>query len=260
MASGATEQYVHYETADRVARIRLDRPDAGNRIHSTMMRQLIDALDAATNAAADVIVITASGPDFSVGRDQAEVLPQGMSKLDNIELIVRANRLLTGFPGITVASVRGRALGFGCGVAVQSDIALAADTAELGFDEIHHGTAPAFVMSYLEDYVGPKRALDLIVTGRILPAHEAERYGLLSRVVAADSLDAATGALVQTLLAAPGELLARCKAYLRDNRRVAPDGRLDHALDTFAARLAPPAPDTAGARPPARKAVHHGGK
>jgi enoyl-CoA hydratase/carnithine racemase len=237
MAPGVTERFVHYEAADRQARIRLDRPDDANRIHSSMMRQFIEALDAATRAEVDVVVITAAGPDFSVGRDQTEDLPAGMTKLDNTALIVRANRLLVDFPGITVASVRGRALGFGCGVAVQSDIAVAADTARLGFDEIHHGTAPAFVMSYLEDYVGPKRALDLIITGRILPAHEAERYGLVSRVVAADALDASTADLAASLLAVPGELLARCKAYLRENRRVPPERRLDHALDTFARRL-----------------------
>lgn len=233
-----TDQFVQYEAADRVARIRLDRPEADNKIHSTMMSQFIDALDAATRSGADVLVIGTTGPDFSVGRDQTEALPAGMSKLDNTALIVRANRLLTGFAGITVTSVRGRALGFGCGVAVQSDIALAADTAALGFDEIHHGTAPAFVMSYLEDYVGPKRAVELIVTGRILPAAEAERYGLVTRTVAADALDAATDALVEQLLATPGELLARCKAYLRDNRAVPPEQRLDHAFDTFARRLA----------------------
>ena len=104
--------------------------------------------------------------------------------MDNTRLIVDANRLLTGFPGITVAAAQGRALGFGCGVVVQSDIALAAASAELGFDEVHHGTAPAFVMSYLEDHVGPKRALDLIVTGRTLSAAEAEQWGIVTRVVA----------------------------------------------------------------------------
>ena len=167
-----TEDHVRHEVDGRLSRIVLDRPEAANRIHSTMMRQLIDALAAATAAGSDVVLITAAGRDFSVGRDQHEALPDGFSKLDNTRLIVDANRLLTGFPGITVAAAQGRALGFGCGVVVQSDIALAAASAELGFDEVHHGTAPAFVMSYLEEHVGPKRALDLIVTGRTLSAAE----------------------------------------------------------------------------------------
>jgi methylglutaconyl-CoA hydratase len=238
---GMTE-YVAYERTDRIARIRFDRPEAANRIHSTTMRQFIDALDAATSSKADVVVISGAGRDFSVGRDQKEVLPEGMSKLDNTALIVAANRLLTGFPGITVSVVQGRALGFGCGVALQSDLSVAADTAELGFDEIHHGTAPAFVMSYLEDYVGPRRALELIVTGRALPAQEALSYGMVTRVVAEGQLVATAEAMIDDLLRSPGELLARCKAYLRENRTVAPADRLDHAFATFARRMGAPTP------------------
>jgi enoyl-CoA hydratase/carnithine racemase len=232
-----TEDHVRHEVDGRLSRIVLDRPEAANRIHSTMMRQLIDALAAATAAGSDVVLITAAGRDFSVGRDQHEVLPDGFSKLDNTRLIVDANRLLTGFPGITVAAAQGRALGFGCGVVVQSDIALAAASAELGFDEVHHGTAPAFVMSYLEEHVGPKRALDLIVTGRTLSAAQAEQWGIVTRVVAPELLAASAEELVAGLLRSPGELLARCKAYLRENRTVPPADRLDHAFETFARRL-----------------------
>jgi enoyl-CoA hydratase/carnithine racemase len=231
------DTFVQHEITERTARIRLNRPAEANRIHSVMMRQFIEALDAATVAGVDVILITAAGTDFSVGRDQHEALPADMSKLDNTALIVQTNRLLTGFTGITVSAAQGRALGFGCGVVVQSDIALAADTARFGFDEIHHGTAPAFVMSYLEDYVGKKRALDLIVTGRTLSAAEAEQYGMVSRVVPEDLLGATVDALVESLLRSPGEMLSRCKAYFAENRRLPPETRLDHAFDTFAERL-----------------------
>lgn len=229
---------VTLQTDGRVARVRFARPEETNRIDSATMRCFIEALDGATGGGTDILVIGGEGADFSVGRDQHEVLPAGVTKLDNTELIVHANRLLTEFPGVSVAQVQGRALGFGCGVVVQSDISVAADTAVLGFDEIHHGTAPAFVMSYLEDYVGRKRALDLIVTGRALSAHEAEHYGMVSRVVGADVLDATVDALVAGLLRSPAELLARCKAYFRENRAVAPDDRLDHAFATFARRTA----------------------
>ena len=96
-------------------------------------------------------------------------------------------------------------------------------------------------MSYLEDHVGPKRALDLIVTGRVLSAAEAEAWGIVTRVVAPERLDASAEALVEGLLRSTGELLARCKAYLRANRKVAPEDRLDHAFATFARRLRAPA-------------------
>lgn len=233
-----TAQYVRYEVEKRVARIRFDRPDEANRITSTMMRQFADALARAAADGTDVAVITGEGSDFSVGRDQQEVLPPDISPMDNIGLIVEANRLLTGFPGLTVCAAQGQALGFGCGVVVQCDLSLVADTTLLGFDEIHHGRAPSFVMSYLEDYVGPKRALDLIVTGRRVGANEAEHYGMVSRVVAEDLLTTSADALIESLLASPGELLARCKAYLREVRTVDSADRLDHALGTFRARAA----------------------
>jgi enoyl-CoA hydratase/carnithine racemase len=231
-----TGQLVRYEVEQRVARIRFTRPEEANRITSTMMREFADALGRASADEADLLVLTAEGPDFSVGRDQHEVLPPGTTPMDNIGLIVEANRLLTGFQGVTVCAAQGRALGFGCGVVVQCDISLVADTALLGFDEIHHGRAPSFVMSYLEDYVGPKRALDLVVTGRRVSAEEAERWGMVSRVVPEDLLVASTEALVEGLLGSPGELLARCKRYLREVRAVDPADRLDHALATFRPR------------------------
>ena len=119
-----------------------------------MMRQLIDALAAATAAGSDVVLITAARAGLLRGPRPERGVAGGLVQVGQHRLIVDANRLLTGFPGITVAAAQGRALGFGCGVVVQSDIALAAASAELGFDEVHHGTAPAFVMSYLEDTSG----------------------------------------------------------------------------------------------------------
>lgn len=231
-----SDQFVTLDTAGRVARLRLDRPGEGNLITSTMMRQFADALAGAGTSGADILVISAAGPDFSLGRDQHEELPAGISKADNTRLIVEANDGLNGFPGITVSSVRGRAVGFGCGVALQSDFTVVTDTAVLGFDEIRHGLSPSFVMGYVETYVGPKRALDLILTGRLVPAHEAERLGMVSRVVPADDLDAATEALVATLrTSSPGLLLAN-KRYLHDIRDVHPDSRMKHALDRMLSR------------------------
>lgn len=221
---------VHCTTNGRTTHIELDRPDEANRITSVMMRQFADALAAATRAESDVLVISAVGPDFSVGRDQKEQLPEGVTRRDGAEVIVEANRLLGGFPGVTVAAARGRAIGFACGVVLQSDLAIVADTAQLGFDEIRHGLAPAFVMSYVEDYVGPKRALDLILTGRTLTAHEAHRAGMVSRVVAADALQASTDALLADLLRSDRKLLTTCKSYLREVRGVPSEQRGERAL------------------------------
>jgi enoyl-CoA hydratase/carnithine racemase len=216
----------------RVASLQLNRPEAANRITSTMMRQLVDCLTQATSSGADILVISAVGEDFSVGRDQHEQLPEGTTRADNTSLIVAANEALHAFPGVIVSSVRGRALGFGCGLVLQSHLSVAADTAVLGFDEIRHGLAPRFVMSYVEDYVGPKRALDLILTGRTLTAAEAERFGMVSRVVGADALVASTEALVEDLLRSSPELLGTCIEYLQRVKDIPPEERGRAALNS----------------------------
>lgn len=232
------DQFVRLKTEGRVAYVVLDRPEFSNLITSVMMRQFADALVDARNAGTDILVISASGQDFSLGRDQHEVLPEGTSRAGNTKLIVEANDGLNGFPGVTISSVRGKAVGFGCGVALQSDFTIVADTSALGFDEILHGLTPAFVMGYVERYVGPKRALDLILTGRLVPAIEAERIGMVSRVVPADSLERATATLVSELLAIDADLLRRNKRYLHDIRDVHPDERMRYALERVLARQA----------------------
>jgi enoyl-CoA hydratase/carnithine racemase len=225
-----TGELVRYTLGDRVAGIELSRPDRANRFNHTMMRSLAEAFMRATEHGVDVVVLTAAGDDFSVGRERDEVLPEGMTKADNTGLIVTVSHAMRDCPAIIVASVRGRALGFGCGLAVQSDFALAAETAQFGFNEIHHGSAPRFVMAYLEDYVGPKRALDLVVTGRTFGAAEAERYGMLTRVVDEDGLADSTGALVAELLERSPRAMRSCKSYLREVRGVERSERFAYAL------------------------------
>jgi enoyl-CoA hydratase/carnithine racemase len=222
--------FIEYESADRTARITLNRPDADNRFNQLMMRELADAFDAATRADVGLVVLSARGGDFSTGRDRDEVLPEGMTKAENTALIVTVSHAMRDCPAIIVAAVRGRALGFGCGLAVQSDFALAAESASFGFNEIHHGSAPRFVMAYLETYVGPKRAIDLLTTGRVFPAADAERYGLVTNVVPDPDLDSALHALVSELASRSPRALRACKSYLREVKDVPVADRFDYAL------------------------------
>jgi enoyl-CoA hydratase/carnithine racemase len=152
-----------------------------------------------------------------------------VSRAQNTRLIVEANRALAAFPGIVVTAVRGRALGFACGLAVQSDLTIAAQTATFGFDEVRTARPPRFVMAYLADYIGPKRAMDMVVTGRMLSAAEAEHFGFVSRVVADRELDAARIALVEGLLELDHDALVTCKQYPHEIRRVDPGDRDEYA-------------------------------
>jgi enoyl-CoA hydratase/carnithine racemase len=215
----------------RVATVTIDRPETGNRITRAMMLALSDHLLAAADSA-DVLVLRASGEDFCLGRDQAE-RPAGTTPEDNLWLILQANAALDEFPGVSVTVVQGRAHGFGAGMVLHSDIALAADTAVLRFDEIAHGFPPLIVVSYLADYVAHKPALDLVLTGRAVPALEARELGMVSRVVPAGELDATADALVASLAAADQRALRRAKRFFGELHDVPVPERPRYGLDAL---------------------------
>jgi methylglutaconyl-CoA hydratase len=196
---------IRYDNDGQVARITFAAPDTGNRITYRMMQDYISALEAATHSGATVLVIASEGEHFSLGRDQKEKVD--VPRRDNLALILRANDLLRRFPGVSIALVRGRAMGFGSGISLHATISLAEEGAILGFDEIKHGLAPLIVVLYLPHFIPRKLANELCLTGRDVPADEAQRIGLVNRVVPAGGLDAAADELIETLKAHhPGAL------------------------------------------------------
>ncbi|GAA1273977.1 enoyl-CoA hydratase/isomerase family protein [Pseudonocardia aurantiaca] len=206
---------VDFQVAGAVARITLNRPDHANTLTYAAMRAFIDALEEAHASAAPVLLLTGAGPDLTLGRDKGERVA-GVSRADNLRLILRANDLLSSFPGISVTAVRGRALGFGTGLALHSDLAIAADTAVLGFDELAAGLPPLVVLTYLYRHVPPKVADDLVLTGRRLGAAEALSLGLISRVVAEADLDAVTRRTVDELAGRDPSALRLLKEFARE--------------------------------------------
>jgi enoyl-CoA hydratase/carnithine racemase len=208
---------VRVEHAGGATTITLASPETHNAITVAAMRQLIDGVAAATARGSVVLVIRAEGEDFTVGRDQSE-RPVGLTRAESLSMILTANDGLRAFPGVSVALIQGRALGFGSGLAVQSDVTVAAAGATLGFDEIHHGLSPLVVAEYLPRYVGPKATAELILTGRLLSAEEARVIGLVGRVVPDDRLAATGESLVTELLAYEAGALRLMKRYLGELR------------------------------------------
>lgn len=221
---------VDVEVQGRLARVRLNRPDAGNRVNIAMMKALLTALEQTAAGEVDVCLLSASGPDFCLGREQGERLPEHMTRRDSLSLILDVNAALSRCGAIIVTAAAGRAYGFGCGLVAQADLSIAADTAQFAFDEIHHGFAPAIVLTYLGDLLGPRRALDLTATGRAVCAEEAERIGLISRVAAADDLEAVAERVVGGLLELDRTALRECKRFQREVRQLPPEARPHHAL------------------------------
>ncbi|MCU5772436.1 enoyl-CoA hydratase/isomerase family protein [Erwiniaceae bacterium BAC15a-03b] len=193
---------IEYQFNHGVARITLNSPATGNRFTRQAMLDFIAAIDQAQTAEAAVLVIAAQGADFTFGRDQKERLPD-VPLRQNLALILEANAKLRAFSGVSIALVQGHALGFGSGISLHSTISLAAESAHFGFDEIDHNLAPLIVVAYLPHFISPRVAEDLVITGRHVPADEAQRIGLVTRVVPDDALQATAEEIIAKIHQTP---------------------------------------------------------
>jgi enoyl-CoA hydratase len=185
-----TYQNILVETRDAVGLIRLNRPAALNALCDALIRELGRALDAfEADDAIGAVVITGSDKAFAAGADIKEM--SGRSYMD----VYLSDFITDGWERITtcrkpiIAAVAGHALGGGCEVAMMCDTIIAADTAKFGQPEILLGVIPGSGGTQrLTRFVGKAKAMDMILTGRTMDAAEAERSGLVSRVVPADKL------------------------------------------------------------------------
>ena len=211
--------------ADGVLTLTLDRPDKRNALSA----ELIDALHAALeradlDAEARVVVLRGAGRDFCAGADLDELLASAdLTLAENEAAARRLGALFTrmrSLPKPVVAVVQGRALAGGAGLVTACDLAVAAASAQVGYPEIQRGFVPAMVMTLLRRAVGEKVALDLVLTGRMLPAEEARAVGLLTRVVTDGELERELSAVVGALVAASATALALTKQlfYQLDDR------------------------------------------
>ena len=174
---------IGFEKDGKVGRLFLQRATYANAFTSAMLRRIAEILETASGES-DVIVIHAVGDDFSLGRDREEPKnPDGPYAA--FSEISRVNAAFEAFPGVVVTAIKGRAFGFGLGLAMRSDIAISADNARFMLDEVSLGFPPMFLMEVIHEYLTPKRALDLILSSREFDAAEALDIGLLSRVVPA---------------------------------------------------------------------------
>lgn len=178
------------ETEDHICLIRLNRPEALNALNQQLLGELCTALEEADdNDKVRCIVITGSEKAFAAGADIKEM--SGMSYVDVFyaDLFADAARRLAAIRKPVIAAVSGYALGGGCELAMACDFIIASDTAKFGQPEINLGVIPGLGGSQrLTRAVGKAKAMDMNLTGRFMAAEEAERAGLVSRVVPAKKL------------------------------------------------------------------------
>ncbi len=177
------------ETHGGVGLIRLNRPQALNALSAALMEDLNAALEAfETDSAIGAIVLTGSEKAFAAGADIKEMQDKTFAEAFVGDFISRWENVAKARKPI-IAAVAGFALGGGCEVAMMCDFILAADTAKFGQPEIKLGVIPgAGGTQRLTRAVGKSKAMEMILTGRMMDAAEAERSGLVSRVVPAASL------------------------------------------------------------------------
>lgn len=226
-----------------VATVTLNRPEKGNVLDPPAAQALTRALrDLASNPDLKTVVLKGKGADFCAGRE-APPPPPGRTRTaleirEILEGIAAANAALLAVPVPTIAAVRGRALGFGCGLVIRSDIVLAAEGARLGFPEIEGDLPPTIILSYVGRVALRKKAFELVITGREIGPEEAERLGLVTRVVPADRLEAEVDALAAALAARPRPVVQTCKEFFRDVQDMTVEQAARHATSVLANVLA----------------------
>ncbi|MEL6641366.1 MAG: enoyl-CoA hydratase [Pseudomonadota bacterium] len=181
---------IKVEIEDYIATITLNRPDALNALNLKLLDELCTALEEAdTSDKVRCIIITGSAKAFAAGADITEMGDQSFVDVFTTNLFANETTRFNNTRKPIIAAVAGYALGGGCELAMMCDFIIAADTAKFGQPEINLGVIAGMGGSQrLTQYVGKSKSMEMHLTGRFMDAEEAERAGLVSRVVPAKKL------------------------------------------------------------------------
>lgn len=221
---------IDYEAGNGRATITINDPDRRNPMSTVVMKELVEATRAAlADGAVRVIVYTGAGDKaFSAGGDLSSgFVDDPMGRHAERGELADLFRLMLRGGKPTVARVNGHALAGGFGLAVACDVTICVDDAFLGVTEIKVGLWPMMISAILVRSVARKAALELMLTGRVIDAHEAQRLGAVSRVVSRAQLDEVVDEVVDALMSAsPASMLIGKDAF----QGIADRG-IDAALD-----------------------------
>jgi len=202
---------VLYDVSAGIATITINRPERRNALSWQVMTELRDAFEVAkADATVHVVVLTGAGDRaFCAGADLTGMADDaGWADLHDARgELARLFRAMWELGKPTIARVRGYALAGGFGLCLACDLVVAADDAQFGTPEIDVGLWPYMITVPLVRSMAPKKALELMMTGRRVGAEEADRIGFVTRVVPVDELDGAVDELASTLAAKPGAVM-----------------------------------------------------
>ena len=205
---------VSLSTEDGVATLTLNRPEQLNAIDLPALEEIIAALDEVRRSTARALVVAGAGRVFCAGADQGEMIPRAATEWERIvDRYLDPLRMLVALPIPTIARIHGDCIGGGVGLAMSCDFRVMHIGARIGIPFVRIGLAGCDMGAgyFLPRMVGFGRALDLMMTGRLISAEEAERIGLVQRAVAAESFESETRTLAQRLAAGPPRALRATK-------------------------------------------------
>ena len=228
-----------------VLTLTIDRPDARNALNQEVLEGLLDGLEAARDDdEIRVVVLTGAGDRvFCAGADLAGGLGSddagAVAQHDARGALIRLFDAIAELDKPLIGRINGHALAGGLGVALACDLLVATEDATFGTPEVKVGLWPFVISAVIVEHLGPKRALDMMMTGRRIAADEAMSWGLVNRVVPADELDAAVDELVDRLHRASPVALTLGRRSFHRTRGMAPrdamaylHGMLDLAVQT----------------------------
>lgn len=227
-------EHIAVHSANRVKTITLNRPEKRNALSPEMIEELTQALDEAQNCACGVVILTGAGSAFCAGMDldhmQAVTARTPQEHRGDSERMALVLRALYDFPKPMIAAVNGPAIAGGMSLATIPDFTLAVPEAKFGLNEVRIGFAPILAAAFLLRQVGEKRTRELLLTGRLLKAHEALQMGLVTEIVAPEELMQSAHALAQTLLQNSPQAMLTVKRLLARHASRQLDEELEDAI------------------------------
>jgi enoyl-CoA hydratase/carnithine racemase len=202
---------VRRQDRDGIATLTLDRPAARNALSSAVLDELLDHLRAIdTDPSVHVVVLAGNGPAFSAGHDLRELRdnPDPGFRRDLFERCSEVMLAILGLRQPVIAKVHGVATAAGCQLVATCDLAVAGRSARFATPGVNIGLFCSTPMVALSRAVGPKQAMEMLLTGEMIGADEAFRIGLVNRVVPDDELDAAVDRLATTIAAKSSAVVA----------------------------------------------------
>ncbi len=230
-------RWILYKKEGGVATVTLNRPRALNALNAAMIEEILDAVKkTAIDPEVKAFILTGAGRAFCFGADISEFSQTSENSTPDSLLALLSKsqemiRVLATLPQPTIAALNGFATGLGLDLALACDLRIAAERAKLGEAFVNMGLVPdGGGTFFLPRLVGFAKAAEIIFTGEPLPASEAERIGLVNRVVPSQDLEKSAQELADKLARGPSLAISLAKKALRKNLH----GDLDAALQTEA--------------------------